>query len=92
MQLSFRHSGIAVALVAAMSLTACTNPNDPGQRTVGGGLMGAGVGAALGALTGGGNGAAIGALAGGALGAGTGYITTPQSQGPSYYRQSPSYR
>jgi hypothetical protein len=48
-------------------LTGCTNPYDPGQRAVGGGLLGAGAGAALGGLVGGGHGAAIGALAGGAL-------------------------
>ncbi len=47
-------------------------PYDPGQRAVGGGLLGAGAGAAIGGLAGGGRGAAIGALGGGALGAGAG--------------------
>ena len=69
---------IAAAALAVSSLCACSNPYDPGQRAVGGGLLGAGAGAAVGALAGGGRGAAIGALAGGALGAGTGYVTTPQ--------------
>jgi hypothetical protein len=70
----------AAALGMALALSACTNPNDPGQRAVGGGLLGAAGGAAIGGIAGGGEGAAIGALAGGALGAGTGYITTPQHQ------------
>ena len=64
--------GIALAL--ALSLPACTNPYDPGQRAVGGGLIGAG---AIGAAAGGGTGAAIGAASGGVLGAITGAATTP---------------
>jgi len=67
--------GIALAL--ALSLSACTNPYDPGQRAVGGGLIGAGAGAAIGAAAGGGTGAAIGAASGGVLGAITGAATTP---------------
>jgi hypothetical protein len=67
--------GIALAL--ALGLSACTNPYDPGQRAVGGGLIGAGAGAAIGAAAGGGTGAAIGAASGGALGAITGAATTP---------------
>jgi len=63
--------GIALAL--ALSLAACTNPYDPGQRAVGGGLIGAGAGAAIGAAAGGGTGAA----SGGVLGAITGAATTP---------------
>lgn len=65
---------LAVVLVTA----GCTNPNDPGQRAAGGGLIGAGAGAALGAMIGGGRGAAVGAITGGAVGAATGVITTPQ--------------
>jgi hypothetical protein len=60
-----------------LSLVSCTNPYDPGQRAVGGGLLGAGAGAAIGGIAGGGHGAAIGAAAGGALGAITGAATTP---------------
>ena len=67
--------GIALAL--ALSLSACTNPYGPGQRAVGGGLIGAGAGAAIGAAAGGGTGAAIGAASGGVLGAITGAATTP---------------
>jgi hypothetical protein len=64
----------AAALVA--SVAAC-DPYDPGQRAVGGGLLGAGAGAAIGGLAGGGRGAAIGALGGAALGAVGGAATTP---------------
>lgn len=82
----------AVRSIAVLALTiclgACTNTYDPGQRAVGGGLIGGGTGAAIGALAGGGEGAAIGALAGGVLGAAGGYLTTPQGQQPppqTYY-------
>jgi hypothetical protein len=60
----------------------CTNPYDPTQRAVGGGLIGAGTGATIGALAGGGRGAAVGALAGGLGGAAIGAVTTPQQ--PNY--------
>ena len=80
---------LALTLVAGMGLTACTDPYDPGQRAVGGGLLGAGAGAALGAVAGGGRGAAIGALAGGALGAAGGAVTTPNR--PAYYQPAPTY-
>ncbi|MGI4792626.1 MAG: hypothetical protein ACRYF2_03235 [Janthinobacterium lividum] len=80
----------ALALVAGLCLTACTDPYDPGQRAVGGGLLGAGAGAALGAVAGGGRGAAIGALAGGALGAAGGAATTTARPEP-YYAQ-PAYQ
>ena len=73
-----RNAFTAVGLCALLALGACTNPNDPAQRAAGGGLLGAGAGAAIGALAGGGSGAAIGAITGGAVGAATGVITTPQ--------------
>jgi hypothetical protein len=67
--------------IAAMGLffglSACTNPYDPVQRTIGGGLIGAGSGAAIGAAAAGGHGAALGAAVGGAVGALGGLITTP---------------
>ena len=72
---------LALSLVAGLGLAGCTNPYDPGQRAVGGGLIGAGTGAAIGGIAGGGRGAAIGALAGGATGAAVGAATTPQ---PAY--------
>ncbi len=65
------------AIILTLGLAGCTNPYDPGQRAIGGGLIGAGAGAAIGAAAGGGPGAAIGAGAGGALGAITGALTTP---------------
>src|SRR5436190_15892736 len=37
-----------VVVGLALSLSACTNPYDPVQRTIGGGLIGAGSGAAIG--------------------------------------------
>ena len=53
-------SKLALPLVVAagLGLSACANPYDPGQRAVGGGLLGAGTGAAIGGLVGGGRGAA----------------------------------
>ena len=86
--MSRRITAGAVLVSLGLGLGGCTNPYSPGQRTVGGGLIGAGAGAGIGALAGGGKGAAIGGLTGAALGAGTGYITTPQrpaTQG-GYYR------
>ncbi len=67
----------ASAIFFALGLSACTNPYDPGQRALGGGLLGAGAGAAIGGAAAGGSGAATGALIGGALGAVTGAATTP---------------
>jgi hypothetical protein len=69
----------AFALGLAMGLSACTDPYDPGQRAIGGGLFGAGTGAAIGGIAGGGRGAVTGALIGGALGAVGGAATTPSS-------------
>ena len=72
---------VAVGLV--FGLSAFTNPYDPVQRTIGGGLIGAGSGAAIGAAAAGGHGAALGAAVGGAVGAVGGLITTPP---PPRYR------
>lgn len=69
-------------LGGALCLGACTDPYSPGQRAVGGGLLGGAGGAAIGGLAGGGKGALIGGLGGAALGAGAGAATTPQR--PSY--------
>jgi hypothetical protein len=77
---SLASGGIALAL--ALGLLACTNPYDPSQRAVGGGLIGAGAGAAIGGAVGGGTGAAIGAASGGALAAITGATTTPPPPPP----------
>lgn len=80
---------LGLALVSGLGLTACTNPYDPGQRALGGGLIGAGAGAALGSIAGGGTGAAIGALVGGGVGALGGAATTPNQ--PNAY-QEPVYQ
>jgi len=73
----------ALAIGMALSISACTDPYSPGQRAVGGGLLGAGAGAAIGGLAGGGRGAATGALIGGGVGAVGGAATTPTR--PGYY-------
>jgi len=67
-----------VVVGMALGFAACTNPYDPVQRTIGGGLIGAGSGAAIGAAAAGGHGAALGAAVGGAVGAVGGLITTPR--------------
>ncbi len=73
-------AGLMAGVLAGLG--ACTDPYSPGQRAVGGGLIGAGAGAAIGAVAGGGRGAATGALIGGAVGAVGGAATTPQR--PNY--------
>lgn len=85
-------SGVVTAGLV-LALASCTNPYDPGQRAVGGGLLGAGTGAAIGAAAGGGHGAALGAAVGGGLGAITGAATTPSPPPPgAYYGPSYGYR
>jgi hypothetical protein len=78
---------IAPYLIAALALglSACTNPYDPVQRGLGGGLLGAASGAAIGAAAGGGPGAALGAAIGGATGIFGGVATTPPSPPGTYY-------
>jgi hypothetical protein len=79
------------AICVALGLSACSDPYSPGQRAVGGGVIGAGTGAAVGGLAGGGRGAATGALVGGGVGAAGGALTTPERPYEpqySYYRGS----
>jgi hypothetical protein len=57
--------------------TAWADPYYPAERAIGGGLLGAGTGAAIGAIAGGGRGAAVGAAVGGGVGAAVGAVTTP---------------
>ena len=83
MMTKLRPARYIVAVGIVLGLAACTNPYDPMQRFVGGGLIGAGSGAAIGAAAAGGHGAALGAAVGGAVGAVTGLITTPPP--PAYY-------
>ena len=82
---------VALAVGLGLALAGCTNPYDPGQRAIGGGLIGAGTGAAIGGLAGGGRGAATGALVGGAVGAVGGVVTTPPppAYGPPPYGAYP---
>src|SRR5712691_4394022 len=80
-------AGGAVGLALVLGLAGCTNPYDPVQRAVGGGLLGAGSGAAIGAAAGGGPGAALGAAIGGAVGVLGGAATTP----PLGYYGYPAY-
>jgi len=82
---------MSLALAAGLGLSACSNPYDPGQRAVGGGLLGAGTGAAIGGIAGGGRGAAIGALVGGGAGALGGAATTP-NRPQTYYQEQPAYQ
>src|SRR5580765_5600675 len=86
--------GSSAALVL-LGLPACNtpyipgNPYDPGQRVIGGALIGAGTGAVAGAIAGGGMGAAIGAAAGGVVGAVAGGVTTPSAPSPAGYPPPP---
>jgi hypothetical protein len=73
-----RYTFTCAAIGMVLTLAACTDPYSPGQRAVGGGLLGAGAGAAVGGLAGGGRGAGTGALIGGGVGAVGGALTTPQ--------------
>jgi hypothetical protein len=43
-------SSCAFAPGLAMGVSACTDPYDPGERAIGGGLLGAGTGAAIGGM------------------------------------------
>ena len=78
---------IAPCVIAALALglAACTNPYDPVQRGLGGGLLGAASGAAIGGAAGGGPGAALGAAIGGATGIFGGIATTPPPPPGTYY-------
>ncbi len=65
---------LTTAAGLALGLSAC-DPYSPGQRAVGGGLLGAGAGAGIAGIAGGN--AGTGALIGGAVGAVGGAATTP---------------
>jgi hypothetical protein len=83
-----------LAIGIGFAATACTDPYDPNQRAVGGGLLGAGAGAAIGGAAGGGRGALAGGLIGGAAGAVGGAVTTPRPPPPRYeqpYYPPPRY-
>jgi hypothetical protein len=67
-----------------LATAAFADPYNPGERALGGGLVGAGTGAEIGAIAGGGRGAGIGAAVGGGLGAVVGAATTPARLRASY--------
>ena len=77
-------SVIGAGLLAATAASA--DPHNPGERALGGGLLGAGTGAVIGAIAGGGRGAGIGAAVGGGLGAVAGAATTPARPRSAYRR------
>ena len=79
-----------VIAALALGLSACTNPYDPVQRGLGGGVLGAASGAAIGAAAGGGPGAALGAAIGGATGIFGGVASTPPPP-PGTYFGYPAY-
>ena len=66
---------ILAMAVIGLSLAAC---NSPGERALGGGLLGAGAGAVLGGAVAGSRGVAAGAAIGAVSGAVIGAATTPQ--------------
>ena len=70
---------IVVVIGAGLMLAAIASadPYNPAERAIGGGLLGAGTGAAIGAIAGGGRGAAVGAAVGGGVGTAVGAATTP---------------
>lgn len=70
-----------ILAVVGLSLGAC---NTPGERALGGALIGGGTGAVIGGLAGGGRGALIGGGIGAAGGAIVGAATTPQQRGCPY--------
>src|SRR5713226_2744637 len=84
-------AGGAVGLALVLGLAGCTNPYDPAQRAVGGGLLGAATGAAIGAAAGGGHGAALGAAIGGGAGLLGGIATTPPPPPPPPYYPPQAY-
>jgi hypothetical protein len=77
-------SVIGAGLLAATA--ALADPYNPGERALGGGLLGAGTGAVIGGIAGGGRGAGIGAAVGGGLGAVAGAATTPARPSSAYRR------
>lgn len=68
---------LTIPVLASLVFVAGCDASNPTDRTIGGALIGAGSGAAIGAMAGGGPGAAIGALSGAAVGGTVGYATTP---------------
>ena len=76
----------AIGAGLLMATAAVADPYNPGERALGGGLLGAGTGAVIGAIAGGGRGAGIGAAVGGGVGAVAGAATTPARPRSAYRR------
>ena len=74
----------ALLALSPLGLVGCSNPYSPGERALGGGLIGGAGGAAVGGLAGGGKGALIGGGVGAAGGAAVGAATTPRPTYRSY--------
>ena len=89
-----RQSTLASVIGAGLLLatTASADPYNPGERALGGGLIGAGTGAVIGAIAGGGRGAGIGAAVGGGLGAVAGAASTPPRPYHRYHRRTAAHR
>jgi hypothetical protein len=88
-----KHLSVASVIGAGwlLAATAYADPYNPGERALGGGLVGAGTGAVIGAIAGGGRGAGIGAAVGGGLGAVAGAATTPARPPRSAYHRHYRY-
>jgi len=92
-----KRSSFVSVVGAGLLLTAAASadPYNPGERALGGGLVGAGTGAVIGAIAGGGRGAGIGAAVGGGVGAVAGAATTParprSAYRPRHYRHVRHY-
>jgi hypothetical protein len=89
-----RQSTVASVIGAGLLLAtaASADPYNPGERALGGGLIGAGTGAVIGAIAGGGRGAGIGAAVGGGLGAVAGAASTPSPPRHRYHRRTAAHR
>ena len=89
-----RQSTVASVIGAGLLLAtaASADPYNPGERALGGGLIGAGTGAVIGAIAGGGRGAGIGAAVGGGLGAVAGAASTPPRPYHRYHRRTVAHR
>ena len=89
-----RQSTVASVIGAGLLLAtaASADPYNPGERALGGGLIGAGTGAVIGAIAGGGRGAGIGAAVGGGLGAVAGAASTPSPPRHRYHHRAAAHR
>ncbi len=89
-----RQSTVAGVIGAGLLLAtaASADPYNPGERALGGGLIGAGTGAVIGAIAGGGRGAGIGAAVGGGLGAVAGAASTPPRPHHRYHHRTVAHR